>query len=403
MKKYISFYIIFGLIVLLSGCEEDNNLKPYGPNGNEVPGMVSMVSYEQIPGGAEITFLAPSDQDLMYVKAVYTLDTGERREAKSSAYTNKIKVEGFGNIEEKDIVLSAVNRMENEGTGNKVTLIPGRPIYLDAFESMEIGGTFGGVYVAMSNPKNGNLIVELLKKDEYGLWQNLYTEYTSRKDVRFSVRGMDIEEGDFAAFVRDPWSNRTDTIFAKLTPLFEQELNRAKFAERFEKGDIAVNAFGFRMSNIWNGNYGLNVWNMLHTSERGNEWPAHFTFDLGVQAELSRLKYWQRLDSGAGWLYSHGNPRVWEIWGRADQPDPNSEWDGWTLLMTCESIKPSGMPLGLGMWNAEDLEYAEKGEEFEFPPGLEPVRYIRMNVLTNWSNTQFFCFQQMWFWGREVE
>ena len=130
---------------------------------------------------------------------------------------------------------------------------------------------------------------------------------------------------------------------------------------------------------------------------------AHFTFDLGVQAELSRLKYWQRLDSGGGWLYAHGNPRIFEIWGRADAPDPNSEWDGWILLTTCESVKPSGLPLGLGMWNAEDREYAEKGEEFEFPAGLSPVRYIRINVLTNWSNTQFICFQQMWFWGREVE
>ena len=55
------------------------------------------------------------------------------------------------------------------------------------------------------------------------------------------------------------------------------------------------------------------------------------------------------------------------------------------------------------MWNAEDREYAEKGEEFEFPAGLSPVRYIRINVLTNWSNTQFICFQQMWFWGLEVE
>lgn len=109
------------------------------------------------------------------------------------------------------------------------------------------------------------------------------------------------------------------------------------------------------------------------------------------------------LDSGGGWLYAHGNPRIFEIWGRADAPDPNSEWDGWILLTTCESVKPSGLPLGLGMWNAEDREYAEKGEEFEFPAGLSPVRYIRINVLTNWSNTQFICFQQMWFWGREVE
>lgn len=401
--KNSMLYVIFGAAVWFSGCEEHNHLKPFGPNDSQAPGAVSMVSYEQLPGGVEITFLAPSDEDFMYAKATYTLDTGERREAISSAYTNKLVIEGFGNTEPKEITLSAVDRMENEGPASTCTVVPGRPVYLDAFESMQLGSTFGGVYVSLSNPDNGNLIIELLQKDKFGEWQSLHTEYTSRKDIRFAVRGMEIEEQEFGAFVRDPWSNSTDTIKARITPIFEQELDRSKFSERFEKGDIRVDDFGFRMANIWNGNYGWGVWNMLHSPEHGNTWPAHFTFDLGVQAELSRLKYWQRLDSGGGWLYAHGNPRIFEIWGRADAPDPNSEWDGWILLTTCESVKPSGLPLGLGMWNAEDREYAEKGEEFEFPAGLSPVRYIRINVLTNWSNTQFICFQQMWFWGREVE
>lgn len=401
--KNSMLYVIFGAAVWFSGCEEHNHLKPFGPNDSQAPGAVSMVSYEQLPGGVEITFLAPSDEDFMYAKATYTLDTGERREAISSAYTNKLVIEGFGNTEPKEITLSAVDRMENEGPASTCTVVPGRPVYLDAFESMQLGSTFGGVYVSLSNPDNGNLIIELLQKDKFGEWQSLHTEYTSRKDIRFAVRGMEIEEQEFGAFVRDPWSNSTDTIKARITPIFEQELDRSKFSERFEKGDIRVNEFGFRMANIWNGNYGWGVWNMLHSPEQGNTWPAHFTFDLGVQAELSRLKYWQRLDSGGGWLYAHGNPRTFEIWGRADAPDPASEWDGWILLTTCESVKPSGLPLGLGMWNAEDREYAEKGEEFEFPAGLSPVRYIRINVLTNWSNTQFICFQQMWFWGREVE
>jgi hypothetical protein len=400
MKNRIYVYVIVGLAVLFSGCEEENHLKPFGPDDNKAPGTVSMVSYDQIPGGAEITFLAPSDPDLMYVKAVYTLDNGERRESISSAYANKLAVEGFGNREDKDIVLSAVDRMKNEGSGTKVTVTPGQPTYLDAFESIELGSTFGGVYVSMSNPDKGNLVVELLWKNEYGEWQELYTEYTSRENIRFAVRGMDTVAYNFGAFVRDPWNNRTDTIFETLTPIFEQELDRNKFAERFEKNDIAVNAFGFRLSNLWDGYYADAYNNMIHTPETGNVWPAHFTFDLGVTAELSRLKYWQR---GGGYLYSHGNPRTWEIWGRADAPDPNDEWGGWTLLTTCESIKPSGLPLGYDSYTAEDREYAEKGEEFEFPPGLGAVKYIRVRVTSNWSNTQFFHIMEMHFWGLEAE
>lgn len=401
MKNKIYFFIIAALVAWLLGCEEYNNLKPFGTDDGKAPGAVSMVTFRQLPGGAEITFLAPIDADLMYVKAVYTLDNGEHRESRASAYTNKIVVEGFGNTNDKDIVLSAVDRMENEGPGTKVTITPGQPTYLDVFDSIELGSTFGGVYVSMSNPDKGNLIVELLRKDEFGKWQELYTEYTSQENIRFAVRGMDTVAYDFGVFVRDPWNNRTDTIFERITPLFEKELDRNKFAERFEKNDVAVDAFGFRLSNLWNGIITWNSWNLIHTPEMGNPWPAHFTFDLGVTAYLSRMKYWQRQDGA--YLYSHGNPRTFEIWGRADEPDPDDEWGGWTLLTTCESIKPSGLPLGYNSYTAEDREYAEKGEEFEFPAGLDPVRFIRVNVTSNWSNTQYFHIQQMWFWGLEVE
>ena len=165
--KNSMLYVIFGASVWFSGCEEHNHLKPFGPNDSQAPGAVSMVSYEQLPGGVEITFLAPSDEDFMYAKATYTLDTGERREAISSAYTNKLVIEGFGNTEPKEITLSAVDRMENEGPASTCTVVPGRPVYLDAFESMQLGSTFGGVYVSLSNPDNGNLIIELLQKDKF--------------------------------------------------------------------------------------------------------------------------------------------------------------------------------------------------------------------------------------------
>ena len=37
--------------------------------------------------------------------------------------------------------------------------------------------------------------------------------------------------------------------------------------------------------------------------------------------------------------------KSWEIWGREDEP-ANSSWDGWTKLITCNSFKPSGKPVG---------------------------------------------------------
>jgi hypothetical protein len=39
------------------------------------------------------------------------------------------------------------------------------------------------------------------------------------------------------------------------------------------------------------------------------------------------------------------------------------------------------------------------GEEFVFPVGTPPVRYIRMEIIKNWSNTDFFHAYEITFWG----
>src|SRR3546814_9407591 len=80
--------------------------------------------------------------------------------------------------------------------------------------------------------------------------------------------------------------------------------------------------------------------------------PHHFQFDLGVTAKLNRLVMWQR---GAfdqqSLLFNSGNLRKWEIWGSSEPADIGS-YDGWTPLLSCASVKPSGLPKGKK--NSED-------------------------------------------------
>jgi hypothetical protein len=69
--------------------------------------------------------------------------------------------------------------------------------------------------------------------------------------------------------------------------------------------------------------------------------------------------------------------------------------------MSCESIKPSGLPLGIQSFDQEDKEYAMAGEEFLFPNEAPVSRYIRVKVLRNWSDSHFINFQQMWLFGQD--
>ena len=84
MKKIIYLFAIAGVLTFLSGCEEDIK-EPLFKDSNP-PGPVSNTDVLNLPGAAVITYTLPTDEDLLYVKAEYTLANGEMVEAKSSNY-----------------------------------------------------------------------------------------------------------------------------------------------------------------------------------------------------------------------------------------------------------------------------------------------------------------------------
>ena len=69
-------YFLFLLILLLTNCSEENINKPYGSNDGKAPGIVQVVDYTSIPGGVILQVKNPTDEDLLYIKAKYQLDSG---------------------------------------------------------------------------------------------------------------------------------------------------------------------------------------------------------------------------------------------------------------------------------------------------------------------------------------
>ena len=90
--------------------------------------------------------------------------------------------------------------------------------------------------------------------------------------------------------------------------------------------------------------------------------------------------------------------KEWEIYGRADKPTDGS-WDGWELILQCESIKPSGLPPGQN--TQEDLEHARNGEEFEFDIDVPEVRYLRFKALSTFDGTTMVHFHELTFFGQK--
>lgn len=211
-----SFYILIGG----TGCSEtDIN----GPKtiGNK-PDPVTQYEVENLNGGAKITFKIPASDDLLYIKAEYTLASGQKREARSSLYKNYLMVNGFEKAGQFDITLYAVAKGEVFSDPTTVTINALTPPYQLTRESLGLIETFGGVNVSFQNESKADLAIQLIEKDEEGNWIEKYTHYTNASKSDFSVRGYDIETREFGVCVKDRWGNVSDTLIKTCTPVFEE-------------------------------------------------------------------------------------------------------------------------------------------------------------------------------------
>lgn len=391
-KIALTLCLATGLASLLSCTDLEDIRKPLGTDTVK-PGMVSNVSVVNFAGGSTITYTLPQDEDLEYVLASYSInkDVPNVRETKASHFNNKITVEGFADAGDFEVTLYSVDRSSNKSEPVVVKVAPQAPPLRTVYKSLQLGVDFGGLNVVYENPSEAKLAIVVITKDSNGDFVPVETLYTQSKGGTFAARGFDTLSRDFGVYVRDRWNNYSDTTFKNVTPLFERELDKTKFNE-YRLPTDEESGYGWRMPYLWDERHTEPGFHTIPLSDR--EMPIHFTFDLGVTAKLSRFRLWQR---EGDWFYKHGNPRKWTMWGTEKLPNPDGSYTGWTKLMECESIKPSGSPYGVT--TGDDIAYMSAGEEFVFPLSAPKVRYIRMQIFQNWSDTKFVHFTEISFWG----
>src|SRR3546814_7170925 len=90
MNSMRQFQLFFAITIagFLYGCSEPENWNDI-PDGVP-PGMVRDVKVVNLNGGAQITYELPIDNDLLGVKAMYSLADGEEKKAFSSAHRDTI-------------------------------------------------------------------------------------------------------------------------------------------------------------------------------------------------------------------------------------------------------------------------------------------------------------------------
>lgn len=401
---------IFGIALaalLLAGCKEDER----GPMQEDPtpPGRVTDVRVENLPGRVKLTYRLPADDNLLYVRARYALNSGAVREVKASYYTDEMTLDGFGDTNVHEVEVCAVNRSEVASEPVMVEVQPEENPIWGVFRSLRISDDFSGVNIQAENPTQETVAIEIMRKDSLGRWQHVSGIETSSPSIETARRGLDTLEYEFRFTVRDRFLNYTDTLYATVRPLFEQMLDKSKFRAYNLPGDARPEQPGWlEMDRMWNNDYRYtNHERWLVATPTGDQAgkPQISTFDMGVAARLSRLTLFNwgmdnqgTVNAGDRLFYAGEHMRRFEIWG-STAPDPDGSLDSWTLLATFENVKPSQLPYG--QQSLEDFNAAVAGFDFIFPvtQNIPKVRYVRIRNLESWDGSTKFGIEEIDLYG----
>lgn len=377
-----SFFTIAMALIIIA-CDQ-NNLEPLESN-TTAPGQITSVSVINLPGSAKITYTLPANQDLLYVKAEYTLANGTKMQVKSSYYNNSLVVEGFGDTNDHVITLTSVNRSEIASEPVLVTVTPLESPIWAVKRSITAIAAFAGVHLKALNVTRANVSILIMEKNDKGDWAvNPNSIYTSTDSIAKTIRGLSIVEHHLAIVVRDRWLNTTDTIFTTITPYPESELDKSKFGNSDFIGDTQHFAANSR-SGMWDGE--LQNWPKVYLTDPAILVPSQHTvtIDTGVLTKMSRIKIWdypEYLGTGRAY-YNIGDLKDFEIWGSPTAPTVAGTDAPWVKLGTYHSIKPSGLPLG--QQTSEDYNTALAGFSWDFEVNAPPVRYLKIKSIKNWT------------------
>ena len=374
-------YYFLALIVLMMYSCEEKKLEPISKSLGK-PGVVSIQKQEAIPGGVIVYYQIPKSEDILSVKAVYTLSGGRVYESSASFYENFLTINGFSDTKEHEAKIYVINRAQEMSDPVTIKFTPLEPSFLKVAKTMEIESDFGGARYFWKNPDNEPLIFEFFAQDSVGRFQAMRVINSAADSLKVSLRGYLPEPRWFAVVIRDHWENVTDTIFPPsiITPLLE---------EKFDKRIMSIMRLFPGDANFtnWEGTDAYIIDDDKETfgHSPNSSIPAPFTVDLGAKCKLSRFVFFNRNYNNS--FYSWGNPKTFDVYICETTPASNGNWDNWTKVLECEQIKPSATP-GTTMTD-EDLDQAEAGWEFEFDLGMPAVRYIRFVVKSTWENTSY--------------
>ena len=423
MKK--TFYYILSALTIAAGntaCSEDD-----GYADTVAPGQITNVRFTPNYGGGYFLYDIPDDDDFLYVRADYVVDSGEKISKTCSTYGDTLFIEGFGQVKEYEVKLYSIDRSENASepviqyvtplesntnmVASTITVRPGFSSLIaewtneleqtvDVFVRLDDGNKTVEK-VLSSNSKEGFFMVENLQNVDYQVSVYTKDQYGNTSAVKDCGKVKPLEDGKLD---KSSWSflanqylygNRWDY---NSNPNPDEQTPLPEYMGSFTNDSLKnapASAYEGRIEKFWDdilytkNPENLNIFN---TGEWG--YPYSYFIDLGRTVRGSRVRYHQRTSDA----YGSENVQTFQLW-ISDDKDPVDGITDWELVSTYTIVKPADQ-------YEADLE-AEAGHEFILYPletkYTKPFRYLRFKALKGFTERMTSVGSEITLYGLEEE
>lgn len=421
---YYFTFIAIATLLIFTSCDSDDK------GDTTAPAQITNVEFTPNNGGGYFTFTIPADEDFLYVRGEYTIDTGENISKTSSVYSDTLFIEGFGQEKEYAVKLYSVDRNNNQSQPIIKNITPLAPTTVAVLETVEVIPGFSSIVIDWKNVQKQPVTIYVTVNTGETQATKIYA--SNLASDRFSVDNLKGTPHQVSVHIRDSYQNKTEeTDFGEITPKIDGPISKKQWSflrdqllygdkwdyesddnplkqkpipgyERLYEKDSLRNApmshVEGRIEKFWDNEYDYEpVLNLNYFNTGQVSYPFSYFIDMGREIKGSRFKVWQR--NAWGMLYSSENVEEWEIWISDDKDPSDGVLDGWELVGRYKIVEPSSV--------IEANNQARAGHEFMFypenPDFTKPFRYLRYKGLKAFGGGNSGCTSEITIYGTEAD
>lgn len=356
------------------------------------PGKVSNVTFRPTNGGAVLKYTIPGDDDLLYIKAVYTNAQGNEVFRVSSHYGDSIEIDGFIDETPQKIKIYAVDRSNNVSEATEIEVKPNKSFIYTVQESVVLKEQLGGVKISWRNPDKKTVFVYVNFTKGAKTYQRILS--SASDSTLKMIRGLDPENYSFTVLVEDFNGNKTDVReLGSYKPLLEQKIDKSTW-KVIQNMSVDGDKWEGTIASFWDDKVDTkevntdNSYFIINRDDNGGmlKWPLDIVIDLNKTVLINRFVVWQRAfeyknaeQNGVSidyYYYKEENMRSFSISVSNDK-----------LMWTPLGVFDIGDPRDAsGNISATKYKEAVDGHEFNLESVSQPFRYMKFSVLSNYGS-----------------